>query len=140
MGSFPGSPSKTREFIENSTLPVVSCLLDISSRLSSPPLSKRETKKTHTHEGYPSRESYAPGDGFTRRRAPKTDWSCLGKGEEFNFENKEVFVFQDFQVDIYFQEKWIDERLRHNGTKRILVKVGRRTVGYRAPAPVESRQ
>lgn len=97
-------------------------------------------KKTHTHEGYPSRESYAPGDGFTRRRAPKTDWSCLGKGEEFNFENKEVFVFQDFQVDIYFQEKWIDERLRHNGTKRILVKVGRRTVGYRAPAPVESRQ
>ncbi|CAI2338021.1 unnamed protein product [Caenorhabditis sp. 36 PRJEB53466] len=28
----------------------------------------------------------------------------------------------DFQVDIYFQEKWIDHRLQHNNTKRILVK------------------
>ncbi|KAK6043157.1 hypothetical protein COOONC_19338 [Cooperia oncophora] len=31
-------------------------------------------------------------------------------------------VFQDFQVDIYFQEKWVDLRLAHNGTKRILLK------------------
>ncbi|KAK5968193.1 hypothetical protein GCK32_017154, partial [Trichostrongylus colubriformis] len=30
--------------------------------------------------------------------------------------------FQDFQVDIYFQEKWEDPRLSHNGTKRILLK------------------
>uniref|UniRef100_A0A1I7Y636 Neur_chan_LBD domain-containing protein n=1 Tax=Steinernema glaseri TaxID=37863 RepID=A0A1I7Y636_9BILA len=28
----------------------------------------------------------------------------------------------DFQVDIYFQEQWIDERLRHNGSRRILIK------------------
>ncbi|CAJ0606842.1 unnamed protein product [Cylicocyclus nassatus] len=28
----------------------------------------------------------------------------------------------DFQVDIYFQEKWVDRRLAHNNTKRILVK------------------
>ncbi|EPB76001.1 Neurotransmitter-gated ion-channel transmembrane region [Ancylostoma ceylanicum] len=28
----------------------------------------------------------------------------------------------DFQVDIYFQEKWIDPRLMHNNTKRILLK------------------
>ncbi|CAI4224613.1 unnamed protein product [Auanema sp. JU1783] len=28
----------------------------------------------------------------------------------------------DFQVDIYFQQKWEDNRLRHNNTKRILVK------------------
>ncbi|KAK6732983.1 hypothetical protein RB195_017013 [Necator americanus] len=28
----------------------------------------------------------------------------------------------DFQVDIYFQEKWIDKRLAHNNTKRILLK------------------
>ncbi|CAB3404640.1 unnamed protein product [Caenorhabditis bovis] len=28
----------------------------------------------------------------------------------------------DFQVDIYFQQKWVDQRLRHNNTKRILVK------------------
>lgn len=31
--------------------------------------------------------------------------------------------FQDFQLDIYFQEKWEDRRLVHNNTKRILVKV-----------------
>ncbi|KJH49178.1 Neurotransmitter-gated ion-channel ligand binding domain protein [Dictyocaulus viviparus] len=29
----------------------------------------------------------------------------------------------DFQVDIYFQEKWVDSRLAHNGTRRILLKV-----------------
>ncbi|CAJ0574770.1 unnamed protein product, partial [Mesorhabditis spiculigera] len=28
----------------------------------------------------------------------------------------------DFQIDIYLQEMWIDERLRHNNTKRILIK------------------
>ncbi|CAD6197468.1 unnamed protein product [Caenorhabditis auriculariae] len=28
----------------------------------------------------------------------------------------------DFQVDIYFQQKWIDKRLVHNNTKRILIK------------------
>uniref|UniRef100_A0A914CZU1 Uncharacterized protein n=1 Tax=Acrobeloides nanus TaxID=290746 RepID=A0A914CZU1_9BILA len=28
----------------------------------------------------------------------------------------------DFQLDIYFQERWIDERLAHNNSKRILVK------------------
>ncbi|KAI1722739.1 neurotransmitter-gated ion-channel ligand binding domain-containing protein [Ditylenchus destructor] len=28
----------------------------------------------------------------------------------------------DFHLDIYFQLKWVDERLAHNGSKRILVK------------------
>uniref|UniRef100_A0A7E4VJ56 Neur_chan_memb domain-containing protein n=1 Tax=Panagrellus redivivus TaxID=6233 RepID=A0A7E4VJ56_PANRE len=28
----------------------------------------------------------------------------------------------DFSIDIYFQEHWIDKRLAHNGTKRILIK------------------
>jgi anionic glutamate receptor len=28
----------------------------------------------------------------------------------------------DFHADVYFQERWVDERLAHNGTKRILVK------------------
>ncbi|VDO36472.1 unnamed protein product, partial [Haemonchus placei] len=32
------------------------------------------------------------------------------------------FKIVDFQVDIYFQEKWLDLRLTHNGTKRILLK------------------
>jgi hypothetical protein len=28
----------------------------------------------------------------------------------------------DFHVDCYFQLRWVDERLTHNGTNRILVK------------------
>uniref|UniRef100_A0A7E4VLP7 Neur_chan_memb domain-containing protein n=1 Tax=Panagrellus redivivus TaxID=6233 RepID=A0A7E4VLP7_PANRE len=28
----------------------------------------------------------------------------------------------DFTIDIYFQERWMDKRLAHNGTKRILIK------------------
>uniref|UniRef100_A0AC34R1E0 Uncharacterized protein n=1 Tax=Panagrolaimus sp. JU765 TaxID=591449 RepID=A0AC34R1E0_9BILA len=28
----------------------------------------------------------------------------------------------DFQLDVYFQQYWVDERLRHNETKRILVR------------------
>ncbi|CAJ0957616.1 unnamed protein product, partial [Mesorhabditis belari] len=28
----------------------------------------------------------------------------------------------DFQIDIYLQEMWVDERLKHNNTKRILIK------------------
>jgi hypothetical protein len=30
--------------------------------------------------------------------------------------------FQDFSVDIYFQEHWTDSRLRHNNTRRVLIK------------------
>lgn len=37
--------------------------------------------------------------------------------------NIDYHLFQDFQLDIYFQEKWEDKRLVHNNTKRILVKV-----------------
>lgn len=28
----------------------------------------------------------------------------------------------DFGIDIYFQEKWMDKRLAHNDSKRILIK------------------
>ena len=28
----------------------------------------------------------------------------------------------DFDVDLYFQQEWVDTRLVHNGTKRILIK------------------
>jgi anionic glutamate receptor len=28
----------------------------------------------------------------------------------------------DFQLDIYFQQRWMDNRLAHNQTRRILVK------------------
>lgn len=33
-----------------------------------------------------------------------------------------IDTFQDFHVDIYFQEEWYDYRLRHNNTKRVLIK------------------
>jgi glycine receptor len=29
---------------------------------------------------------------------------------------------QDFQLDIYFQQRWTDARLSHNSSRRILVK------------------
>lgn len=33
-----------------------------------------------------------------------------------------VLSLKDFHVDIYFQERWLDPRLAHNNTQRILIK------------------